>query len=105
MSLLEDIQNVAVDGTSDLGTLLRKCKLLAARLDNKQLENWLLWESNGYPDDAEVPEYRVWPLQLKGHFSGYGGSGISNAPIPLAVVPEKFAAAMSAMSAVKASRA
>jgi hypothetical protein len=24
------------------------------------LEDWLVWESNGYPDNVEVPEYRVW---------------------------------------------
>ena len=28
MSLLEDIQHAAVDASSDLGTLLRKCKPL-----------------------------------------------------------------------------
>jgi AbiTii len=31
MTLLEDIQNAAVDSKSDLAALLRKCKLLAAR--------------------------------------------------------------------------
>lgn len=89
MTLLEDIQNSAVDGTSDLGTLLRKCKLLAARLGSQQLEDWLLLESNGYPDEVDVPEYRIWPLEVKGHFSGPFGSGIRNAPIPHALLPEK----------------
>lgn len=70
MSILEEIQAAAVDGTSDLGSLLRKCKLLAARLGSEPLENWLLWESNGYPENVEVPEYRIWSLQLKGHFFG-----------------------------------
>jgi hypothetical protein len=57
MTLLEDIQNAAIDSQSDLGTLLRKCKLLAARLGSQPLEEFLLWESNGYPDDVEVPDY------------------------------------------------
>ena len=52
MSLLEDIQSAAVDSNSDLGTILRKCKLLAARLGSKTLENWLIYESNGYPLDV-----------------------------------------------------
>ena len=52
MTLLEDIQNSAVDSKSDLAALLRKCKLLAARLGSRPLEDWLLWESNGYPDDV-----------------------------------------------------
>lgn len=89
MSILKEIQTAAVDGKSDLGMLLRKCKVLAARLDSELLENWLLWESNGYPEDVEVPDYRVWELQLKGHFFGPFGSGIQNAPIPLVCVPEE----------------
>ena len=89
MSLIEEIQTAAVDGTSDLGTILRKCKLLAARLKSEPFQEWLVRESNGYPDDVGVPEYRIWCLSLKGHFSGWGGSGIQNAPIPLAVIPEQ----------------
>jgi len=88
-TLLEDIQNDAVDASKDLSTLLRKCKLLAARLGSQQLEDWLLWESNGYPDDVRVPEYRVWPLRVKGHFSGSFGSGIKNAPIPTVLLPKE----------------
>lgn len=89
MTLLEDIQNEAVDASSDLGTLLRKCKLLAARLGSQPLEDWLLWESNGYPDDVDVPDYRIWALEVKGHFSGPFGSGLRSALIPFATLPEK----------------
>lgn len=89
MTLLEDIQSSAIDGKSDLGALLRKCKLLAARLGSQPLEAWIIWESNGYPDEVAVPDYRIWPLEVKGHFSGPAGSGIRNAPIPMACIPEK----------------
>ena len=88
MSLLEEIQTAAVDGTTDLGTLLRKCKVLGARLGSVQLENWLLWESNGYPENVPVPGYRIWPLELKGVFSGPFRS-TAQLPIPLLCVPEK----------------
>ncbi len=37
MTLLEDIQNAAIDAENDLGTLRRKCKLLAARLGSQHL--------------------------------------------------------------------
>ena len=70
MNLLEDIQNAAADSSSDVETLLRKCKILAARLNNQQLEDWLIWESNGYPEDVPVPKYRVWQLQVRGNFLG-----------------------------------
>ena len=88
LSLLEEIQTSAVDADCDLGTILRKCKLLAARLDSKPLEDWLLWESNGYPNEQDVPEYRVWQTTLKGHFTGYFGSALNNAPIPMVCLPE-----------------
>jgi hypothetical protein len=90
MSLLEDIQNAAVNGQSDLGEVLRKCKVLAARLGSKPLEDWLLWESNGYPDDAPLPDYRIWDIQLKGHFSGPAQSMIKNASIPAVCVPKQY---------------
>ena len=90
MNLLEDIQNAAADSSSDVGTLLRMCKILAARLDNQQLENWLIWESNGYPQDIPVPEYRVWRLEVKGHFSGPFNSGLRNAPIPTMLLPSNM---------------
>lgn len=90
MSLLDEIQSEAVDTKSDLGSILRKCKLLAARLENQTFQNWLIWESNGYPKDVMVPDYRTWPLDVKGHFAGWGGSQVQNAPIPLALIPEKI---------------
>ncbi len=90
MGLLEEIQNEAVDSKSDLGQLLRKCKVLASRLGSKPLEDWLLWELDGYPKDGELPEYRVWTLVLKGHFSGPFGSAIRNAAIPRNCIPERL---------------
>ena len=89
MTLLEDIQAAAVDASSDVGTLLRKCKLLAARLQSQPLEDWVIWESDGYPKNIEVPNYRIWSLEVKGHFVGPLGSGIRNAPIPLVCLPER----------------
>lgn len=88
MSILEEIKQAAVDTNSDLGTLLRKCKVLAAHLRSPPLENWLIWESTGYPADVEVPKYRTWRLEVKGHFTGPFGAEIRNASIPLAYIPE-----------------
>lgn len=88
MSLLEDIQNDAVDNNTDIGTVLRKCKLLAARLGSESFENWLIWESNGYPNEADLPDYRIWPIELKGNFSGPYGTGMRNAPIYKISIPQ-----------------
>jgi hypothetical protein len=90
MNLLEQIQNEAVDSKSDLSSLLRKCKLFSARLGSQELEDWLVWESNGYPQEVKIPEYRSWSMIIKGHFSGAFGSGTRNATIPPACIPQKY---------------
>lgn len=89
MGLLDDIQQEAVDSKSDLGTLLRKCKVLASRLGSKPLEDWLLWELNGYPEDADVPAYRVWSLTVKGNFAGGLGATLSGVLVPTPLLPER----------------
>lgn len=87
MTLLETIQESAIDANTDLSTVLRQCRLLAARLDSRPLEEWVLWESDGYPSNAEVPPYRVWPIEVRGNFSGYFQSMARNYPIPSALLP------------------
>jgi len=90
VTLLTDIQEAAVDSGVDLSTLLRKCKLLAARLGSEQLEKWVTWESNGYPTDIAVPDYRIWSLLVKGTFAGPFGSSAKNMHIPDLLIPKSF---------------
>ena len=87
MTLLETIQQSAVDANADLSTVLRQCRLLAARLDSRPLEEWVICESDGYPPTAEVPPYRVWPIEVRGNFSGYFQSMAKDYPIPPALLP------------------
>ncbi len=90
MLLLNQIQESVVQEGCDLGSVLLKLRLLAARLGSDVLEEWVKHESEGYPKDAEVPSYRVIRVSYKGTFSGPFGSGIKNAPIPPYLI-EKFA--------------
>ena len=80
-SLLEEIKNEAIDANSDLSQILRKCKALAAEMQSQPLENWLLWESNGYPQGIDVPDYRSWGVAFFGNFMSPTGDIISNSPI------------------------
>lgn len=95
MSLLREIQNSAIDSSTDISTLLRKCKVLAARLGNEEFKNWVDFELNGYPDIESLPDYRVLKVNSKGHFSGPFQSELRNADIPLMCIPEKFRDVMS----------
>jgi hypothetical protein len=66
----------------DIGPILLKLRFLASRLGSDPLEAWVKHESEGYPNDTEVPEYRKFAVSYTASFSGPFGSGIRNAPIP-----------------------
>ncbi|MBI1383940.1 MAG: hypothetical protein GC150_03395 [Rhizobiales bacterium] len=65
MSLLEEIIAGASGDQMPTSTLLRKCMVLAAKLDSKPAEDWLDWELNGYPKGTTIPEYRILPMLIK----------------------------------------
>lgn len=90
MSLLREIQASLLDPDSEIGPILLKLRFLASRLGSSQLEEWVKYESDGYPSSVAVPEYRKIQITYYGTWSGPLGSGISNAPIPSHLV-EKFA--------------
>lgn len=95
MSLLREIQDAAIDSKTDLASLLRKCKVLAARLGSEEFKSWVDSELSGYKNVEDLPEYRVLHVTSKGHFSGAFGSGINNADIPMFCLPEKYRETMS----------
>lgn len=88
MTLLREIQNDAVDQSVDITTLLRKCKILSARLKHQEFSNWVEHELNGYDSNEQLPKYRILDVQSFGHFSGPFGSGLKNAPISSFSLPE-----------------
>lgn len=94
MSLLRDIQKSAVDANEPIGTLLRKCKILAVRLGSSELKTWVDSELNGYTKQDEIPEYRIMSIGCLGHFSGGFGSAIKNAEIPSRCIPKDFRAGL-----------
>jgi hypothetical protein len=88
LSLLRQIQD-ATDNSS-LPSLLRKCKVLAARLGNNDFKRWIELELTGYPNKDSLPAYRVLNVNSKGHFYGSLGSQLRNADIPLLCMPGKL---------------
>lgn len=90
MGLLHEIQAAVLEEGSDLGPILLKVRLLAARLGSQPLGEWVKHESDGYPPDSPLPDYRIIPVSYTATFSGPFGSGIKNAPIPSHLI-KKFA--------------
>lgn len=64
--------------------------VLAARLGSQPLGEWVKHESEGYPPDSPLPDYRIIPVTYKATFFGPFGSDIRNAPIAPYLI-EKFA--------------
>jgi hypothetical protein len=69
MTLLRQIQAAAIDSNTEITTVLRMAKVLAARLGNAEFENWVYSELNGYEDHTAIPGYRVVPITVKGNLS------------------------------------
>lgn len=81
MGLLRDLQKSLMSG-EDIGPILLRLRYLASRLGSDPLAEWVKYEAEGYPNKADIPDYRIVGVVYKGTFSGPFGSGIRNAPIP-----------------------
>lgn len=91
MTLKDDIQSDLVDEKVGLSTVLRKASILAHRLQSEDYKAWVNSELNGYEGETEnLPQYRHVGTHTYGHFSGPFQSGIQNAPIPTAHLPEEI---------------
>lgn len=88
MSLVHDIQAAAISQSTDVPTLLRMCKLLAARISHAQFAEWVDRELNGYPNVESMPDYRVVPVDSYGAFVGSYGLRADRLQIPVSVLPE-----------------
>lgn len=69
MNVLTEIVNLLADEKGSLTNGLYKLKLLASRIKNVELLEWINRELNGYDDDKDLPEYRKTVGLLKGSFS------------------------------------
>ncbi len=96
MSLLQEIQAATSDPHFRLTDVLRKAKILAARLGHQAFKNWTDKELNGYKASDDLPSYRTLAhISSRGDFVGPFGSGMRNAPIPLLSLPQELAESLS----------
>jgi AbiTii len=91
MSLLRDIQDDATNNDTPVTVLLRRCMILATRLQHEPLKEWAKLEMNGYPEGAPLPPYRPRvTAQVLGNFSGPFGSAARNMSLPESVIPAEL---------------
>ena len=89
MPLLHDIQAALLDDKLGVGSILLKLRFLASKLDANILEEWVQHETEGYPTDARVPDYRIAQITYTGTFADMVKQ-IKNVSIPGHSI-EKFA--------------
>lgn len=77
LSLLEEIEQAALDNSADITGALRKCVALGGQSGSEELRAWATRELKGYSGSDELPEYRTVgaPIALDGatfntHISG-----------------------------------
>ncbi len=58
-SLIEQLQQEALDPSTSIPDLLRKTKVVAVKLDRMDAAAWVEHELNGFPNQADVPTYRT----------------------------------------------
>lgn len=66
--LLRDIQNGALDSSTSVSELLRKCVALGGASGSRRLVDWASTELSGYDGKGDLPAYRTVraPLQIDG---------------------------------------
>jgi hypothetical protein len=91
MTLLDELVTDASAEDKSVSTLLRKVKVLAARLKTVQLAEWVDHELVGYSNLAELPKYRgPFDAEVLGVFSDPFGRVLKNAPIPPVAFPKDY---------------
>jgi hypothetical protein len=88
MSLIREIENAATESKIDISTVLRKAKILAARLQNPEFEIWVDRELNGYDERSSLPPYRILRVEVHGHIRNRSGLHWNDAPIMTSFLPE-----------------
>jgi AbiTii len=89
MSLLRDFQDSCSAPEGDVTSILRKCKILAARLGSHEFEQWVEWELNGYPESKPTPEYRRLGSSCYANFLSIGWRA-NRQSVALSIIPKEY---------------
>lgn len=69
---------------------LFRLSIVSTELENTDLNNWIKYELEGYPKNADLPKYRE-NIGVKTTYSGINGSfQVTNVPLSLGLIPEEL---------------
>lgn len=91
--MIDKIIDELSDGSQSLVNPLLKTKVLATRLGNDELLNWVDSELNGYNgiDRSDIPDYRIAKAQSSCTIQDQNGNVTYNTPFPFTLIGEKAA--------------
>lgn len=84
----KEFKESLVNPHEDLPGLFLKLVMLSASLRSDVLEEWLTYESQGYPLKMKVPPYRKTSVTYRGRFRGVDGAIIDDVQIPSSIITE-----------------
>lgn len=87
--LLDDIISLLSNENASLSDALLKTKILLHQIGEKELSAWVANELNGYPNNSDVPPYRILPSHVMANLSN-PVSRYTRHPIPVGHLNEKF---------------
>jgi hypothetical protein len=89
MSKLTGIIAAAEGDDVPVASLLRMTKTLGSRMQTVVLDDWVDHELSGYPEGANIPEYRgPFQVEVQAEWSGPFSSILRNVPVAPSVVPK-----------------
>jgi len=90
MDLVRRVRDEIVDTEVSVSATLRRAKILAAFLDNKEVRTWVDRELGGYPEGTELPSYRKLKSPALGDFTSRYIGSITGHQLPISLLPEPF---------------
>jgi len=91
MTLIKELEKKVVDSSSSLVEILLQMKVLASKLDNKEILDWINYELNGYSGMAnEIPAHRKGACVNLGDILGPFWSRINGIQVPTNNLPQNL---------------
>lgn len=97
MNLINDIINELIDTDKSITSPLLKTKVLASRLQNDTLFNWVSNELKGYDNSDDLPDYRKYLGSITGtYINGY--KQYNDQPVPTVGIKRDFETVIRSMN-------
>lgn len=89
MKLIEEIIDLLSSSGGNLTDALIKTKIVLYKIGQKELIDWVNSELNGYPNEDEIPPYRILPAQVLANMANISFQATAH-PLPTMHLEESY---------------